>query len=536
MSHAGDYDPARPCHFAWSLRYNGRAMLLFILGLGLLALFACQEAAPGNVASPGHDTARAAGPDAYTTGLYPILGPRSDVVGQTSVNVPSTLVASNGALIQSMPVTSTVYLPLVIRRFPVYTVFGAEASAISEAQGLLAMVDAGVTWMRRAGIWWPDVEAIKGIRDWGVLSSMEEEFRKAASHNIRVVLVVRGTPAWAQLYHQCSCGPIRRDEFSAFAAFMQELVRRYSVPPYNIKYWEIGNEPDIAPDLVPPDSPYGCWGDQHDAYYGGGYYADMLKVVYPAIKEIDPQAQVLVGGLLLDCDPRNPPASKDCKPSKFLEGILRNGGGPYFNGVSFHAYDYYGGELGRYWNTNWHSTWNTTGPVLVAKARFLKEVMGTYGLSGKFLMNTESAILCDSCNENLNFETTKAYYVAQNYTAAMAEGLRANIWYSVLGWRNSGLLKADLSPRPAYMAYRFARSKLLDATFVREITEYGQVKGYEFNRGDRHIWVLWSLDGNQHPLTLPAMPIAAWDALGNTIAPSTAITVGLSPIYLEWQP
>jgi hypothetical protein len=39
--------------------------------------------------------------------------------------------------------------------------------------------------------------------------------------------------------------------------------------------------------------------------FGGEYYGNMLKIVYPAIKSADPQAQVLVGGLLLDCDPVN---------------------------------------------------------------------------------------------------------------------------------------------------------------------------------------------------------------------------------------
>ena len=71
----------------------------------------------------------------------------------------------------------------------------------------------------------------------------------------------------------------------------------------------------------------------------------MLKVAYPQIKAADPQAQVLVGGLLLDCDPR-PGAgcsltAQNAIPPKFLEGILRNNGGPYFDGVSFHAYDFY---------------------------------------------------------------------------------------------------------------------------------------------------------------------------------------------------
>ena len=45
---------------------------------------------------------------------------------------------------------------------------------------------------------------------------------------------------------------------------------------------------------------FGCWDDPEDAYYGGEYYAEMLKVVYPVIKEADPEAKVLFGGLLYE--------------------------------------------------------------------------------------------------------------------------------------------------------------------------------------------------------------------------------------------
>jgi hypothetical protein len=221
----------------------------------------------------------------------------------------------------------------------------------------------------------------------------------------------------------------------------------------------------------------------------------------------------------------------------FLEGILRNGGGSYFDGVSFHAYDYSGpGALGQYGNGNWDSGWNTTGPVLIAKARYIQDLLSQYGVSGKFLMNTELAVLCNACSSDSIFETTKAYYVAQAYAAAKAEGLRANIWFSVMGWRNSNLLNTDLSPRPAYTALQFSRSELQDASFVRDITEYTGVKGYEFQRGDRRIWVIWSLDGNQHTLNLPGVPVAAWEVLGGSVPPAASMNIDLNPNYLEWTP
>jgi hypothetical protein len=204
--------------------------------------------------------------------------------------------------------------------------------------------------------------------------------------------------------------------------------------------------------------------------------------------------------------------------------------------VSFHAYDYYYGQLGQYAHSGWQSAWNTTGPVFIAKTQFVQSLLSQYGVSGKFLMNTESAILCDSCSNDSTFETTKAYYVAQVYAAAIAQGLRANIWYSVLGWQNSGLLNPDLSPRPAYTAFQFSRSELHNATWLRDLTEYPGVKGYELNRGDRRIWVLWSLDGATHSISLPGVPLVAWDALGNSVSPAASMNAALNPLYLEWNP
>jgi hypothetical protein len=446
---------------------------------------------------------------------------------------------------QTITYSYNLFLPGIFNQFPMETIFGADMSLLDGNSGFEQMAQAGIYWARTDSfVSWANVESVEGTRNWSVLATLAQGWQAASNRGIEPVVVVRVTPSWAQQRPGYSCGPIRSDKLSNFASFMNELVARYSVPPYNVKYWEIWNEPDIDYRLTSPNSDWGCWGNQDDAYYGGGYYATMLQAVYPQIKAADAQAQVLVGGLLLDCDPR-PGAgcafvgSSDKAPM-FLEGILRNGGGSYFDGISYHAYDYYQGVSGRYGNDNWQSAWNTTGPVITAKTAFVNSLLNTYGVSGKFLMNTESAILCDSCSSDTTYEMTKAYYVAQAYAVAIAEGLRANLWYSVLGWRNSGLLNPDLSPRSAYTAYQVARSELRDSTLAgvlspSDIGGSNLVKGYKFNRGDRRIWVVWSLDGSSHSIT-PNLgtPLSVVDALGHAVTPASTVTVDLNPLYLEW--
>ena len=419
------------------------------------------------------------------------------------------------------------------------TLFGAEMEALTPAQGLDQMVAANISWTRRNGVPWSLVEPTQGVRDWSVLTGLESELQDASSKGLQVILIVRSTPQWARKIAGSgpSCGAVSQAKLAAFGSFMHDLVARYSVPPYNVKYWELWNEPDVDPSLVQVDSVYGCWGDQNDPYYGGRYYAEMLKVAYPQIKAVDPQAQVLVGGLLMDCDPR---PGRGCAavghsplPTKFMEGILINNGGAYFDGVSFHAYDFYQNQLGKYSNPGWQSDSSTTGPAVIAKAQFIQSLLSQYGVTGKFLMNTEGALLCNTCSNDSAYETTKAYYLAQEYAAAIALGLRANLWFTALGWQNSGLLNPDLSPRPAYTAFRFSRNELQNAVLLQEMTAYTGVKGYQFQLGDRQILVLWSLDGTTHSIIPPLPLLAAWDSLGTSASTSNPINVGLDPLYLE---
>lgn len=433
---------------------------------------------------------------------------------------------------QSPAISTTLYLP-AIRTTPAPSVFGVE---MQSATGLEQMAQAGTSWIRRNAILWDQIEAVKGTRNWSLLASLDAELIQEANLGIQVILIVRNTPTWAQKVSGSTCGPIKPEELASFASFMHDLVARYSASPYRVKYWEVGNEPDAG--INTGDLPFGCWGDSSDAYYGGGYYAQMLKQVYPQIKSSDPNAQVILGGLLLDCDPTNPPPVspgstqlKDCTPSKFLEGILQVGGQNYFDGISFHTYDYYYGKVGQFGNENWHSSWDQTGPTIGAKIAFIKNLLQAYQVNGKYILATEVALLCwDGCDSN--YEITKAYDLVESYTTGMVLGLKATVWYDLFGyWRNSGLLFEGGQPRPAYQAYQFMSKELNGSTYSREVSNSG-VRGYAFQNGSRSIWVLWSINGNSNSFNLPSLPTAVYDVFGKQLAASQTINVS-TPVYVE---
>lgn len=421
------------------------------------------------------------------------------------------------------------------------SIFGIELHSISDRGGLNQMKDAGTFWIRRNGLLWSDVETIPGNRDWQNprVLALEEQLINANQAGMEVVLIVRSTPDWARQDPDLACGRIKVEDIPDFASFVGEAVERYSKPPYNVRYWQIWNEPD-AP-FAKSDDPYGCWGNPNEPYFGAGYYTEVLKQVYPAIKQANPKAQVVVGGLLLPCDPVQNPT--DCKQSTYLEGILMNGGKDFFDAVSFHAYDAYTGD-GNFENPPWNSFWNTTGPVVAAKGSYLRGVLNQHGAEDKMLFNSEGAIICgpfmpdpefDEICMSEDFENTKAYYVTKIYASAIATGLDANIWYSVTGWRYSGLLKSNLEPLPAFYAYEFARAQLGSAVFVEQDQTQPNLFSYKFNRAGRELWLVWSKDGSPQMVTGLPNGSQVWDALGNVVPISDGnILVEKNPYYIEF--
>lgn len=409
-------------------------------------------------------------------------------------------------------------------------IHGVNVQAVTESGGFVPLDRADATWIRPLPLRWADVEPQPGLRNWSAIWKLEADLVTAAISGHTTMLIVSATPSWAQQIPGYECGPIRTDAFDDFGRFLVDTVKRYSGPPYNVMVWEIWNEPDISTTLVAPNSAFGCWGDEADDYYGGRYYGEMLAVVYPMMKLENPNIEVMVGGLLMDCDV----AFCKSKTSKFFEGILVGHGGDFFDGVSFHAYDYYVGDEGKYVNPGWNSSWEVDGPVLIRKARYLVRLMETYGVTGKFLADTELALLCPFGCDTV-FEESKAGYLTQAYAAALAENLVGNIWYDMRGgWRSSSLLYADRTPRPAYYAFQFSAAVLNDAEYVGEIPPSFGLAGYIFARPNADLWLIWSKKAAAQTIQLPRDPARIYDIYGNTLPVSTTLTVGWKPIYVEF--
>jgi hypothetical protein len=431
----------------------------------------------------------------------------------------------------------SVFLPLMVGGTPPpSTIFGIGVSGLTNANGLSNTEAAHPTWVRQDGLNWRLIQPTKsGGYDWSSASALEADMIQASQLGYKWIQVVRGTPDWAEKYAGSGCGPIKQSEFASFGNFLNAAVQRYSKPPYNAIYWEIYNEPDGP--ITYNDSGFGCWGDATQPYFGGQYYGSMMATVIPYIRQANPNVKILNGGLLLDCDP-SISTCKNPAMAGFLEGMAKAGAVAPLDYVNYHAYDYQGVRLGVFGNAASWGTNYTSDPVLVPKTAFVRNVLNKYNLGNKPLMNSEVALLKTSGTCDALCQQNKAMYIGRSYPVAIAEGLVANIWYQANnGWNNSGLYGG-----PMYNAFTFARDELDDAYVTRKITEFdssANVSGYELDRGDIKVWVLWSHDLANHTINLPGTPKAVYtwtpdNGPYESASPGPSQVVGIFPVYLEW--
>ncbi|MEJ2212294.1 MAG: hypothetical protein P8129_25170, partial [Anaerolineae bacterium] len=318
---------------------------------------------------------------------------------------------------------------------------------------------------------------------------------------------------------------------------------RYKVDEFDVHYWELGNEPDVDPILVAGNSPFGCWGDIDDPYYGGEAYGQMLQVVTPVIRAEDARARVVLGGLLLDKPLTTAPNLG--RPELFLDGVLRAGGGDYVDIVAFHAYPSYGGTKHDY--DLYAGVWYSWGGLVPGKALFLRQAMDRYGVDKPLFLN-ETALGCPpylaSCAPpDPQFFQVQATHLTRSFVRGIGDGLLGFIWYTLdgPGWRYTSLMDGDGTLKPVYIAYQQLTRQLDESHYLYEV-DYGPgLEAYAFRKGTQLVHVVWAIDDEILPISiLPANYVAAFGWDGTPLSPTLVDTdlelyVGFDPIYVILQ-
>jgi hypothetical protein len=402
---------------------------------------------------------------------------------------------------ESITPTLFIYLPLISQEVypdPIVSPFGIETHErlIDGSIFLTRTIELGIGWVRLSDrVSWFDLQPEEGGPiQWDLLATFEEELHALRSAGIKPIVVVKYSPRWATLY-PTSCGPLREEAFDDFADFMGALVARYKSYQFNVHHWELGNEPDVDPDIVPADYLFGCWGDRDAPYYGGRYYGEMLKVVAPAIRAEDPEAVIWLGGLLLDKPLTTTPGSG--RPELFLQGILEAGAADSFDVVAYHFYGLYENMTIDHDNAS-GGAWDPLDGGVNGKASYLRDLMAQYGVNKPVFLN-ETSLGCPSyyswcLSPDESFEQAKANYAVRSLVRGLSENVMGFVWYRLAPWwRYTSLLDRRGNPKPAYLAYQQLNQQLNGSQYLRA-ADYGEedIEAYVFRRGAEDVHVVWT--------------------------------------------
>jgi hypothetical protein len=458
-------------------------------------------------------------------------------------------------------------LPLVVRSFTDRTGSNATAFGVEVVGGIAGestkrarVLDLGVSWVRRNRVSWA---AIQPVRDGPFdFSRTDADLAAIGASGLSPIVVVADNPSWAGGGN----GPLADADLPRFAQFMAALVSRYKQPPHHVKYWELYNEPDNLVGGTIEQAQGGRWGGN------GAQYAKMLQAVYPAIKAADPSAVVVFGGLALDYF-QTGNGTFEADPGgrfdpNFLEDVLANGGGTFFDVMNFHYYPEYD------WRWNRIGQANGYGPAIAGKAGYIRSVLARFGLQ-KPIICTEIGIssapdrpaqpsptaVDRSTPTSPSSETEQSRFVVRTLARALAQQVAIVVWYPLVDagppgisrvqdfFAYHGLLDYLLNPKPAFAVYQQAAKQLAGAQFIKRggLVDFGTaaVEGYLFQLpSGEHQWVLWSTADQPTAVTLVARSATVFSPSGqlmtSVVAPPglgyVTLSVGADPVYVMLGP
>jgi len=194
----------------------------------------------------------------------------------------------------------------------------------------------------RHTLYWNQMETTEkqGLYDSKYLAEWDKLVDDCRKEGICLEVVVHGDPPGVTYAN-------RREGYERFSKFMADMAARYP----NVLYWELFNEMDAGFTCL-----FGAK-DGAPMLDRGRQYAEMLKIVYPAVKTANPAAFVLCGGMV--------------DTTEFPRGIYDGGGKRFFDIMNIHTYGV------------------PVSTAFVDRGKNIRKVMAEFGDENKPVWNTE---------------------------------------------------------------------------------------------------------------------------------------------------
>ena len=340
---------------------------------------------------------------------------------------------------------------------------------------------AGVNWVRDR-LTWAELEPAKGA--FAASTRYDASARVQSRAGLRVLQVIHLSPHWANPNSQRFPLDLR-DGFR----FYEAMARRWRAEVQAFEPW---NEADIP-----------MFGG-----HTGSEMATLQKAAYLGLKAGNPKMIACMNVFAL----HNPLQ---------LEDFHANAAWPYFDTFNLHHY----APFDEY-------------PQLYGEFRAVA--------AGKPLWVSECALPVKWSGDDKLKEPTDADLrvqserVAKTFASSLHEGATATFYFLlphyVEGQTQFGILRPDLTPRPAYVALAAVGRFLAHATPLGRLQTTNQsIRAFLFRAQpdglDRDVLVAWATKADA-TLTLPVRPEQVFDHLGRDRQPQEVVTLSTAPLFL----
>ena len=185
-----------------------------------------------------------------------------------------------------------------------------QASTDAEREALLADMKAAGAGLIRLDVTWSYIQPSRGSWNWWYYDKVMNEIEDAGLEAI--MLLDYGNVAYESTTNQAP--PPNVADFASFAA---SVAQRYA--PLGLHIFEVWNEPNM--------------GANWNGHANPAAYAALLKASSVAIKQVDPAAIIVSGGIAPTTT-----AGGNISQQAFLTGMLAAGAGQYVDAVGYHPY------------------------------------------------------------------------------------------------------------------------------------------------------------------------------------------------------